>query len=129
MLGHQERLAGRVAALVAELRATGLSRSATAKEVAARTGVDAVNASPLLAALVPDTLTLQRGDPDPDRMREVTATLDGAFDDLARARPSGPQTEAIIEELAVAIGLYGVLDAGVMRMSTSCVCARGVFTV
>jgi len=76
--------------------------------VARRTGVDAVNASPLLAGLVPDTLTLQRGDPDPDRMLEVIATLDGARDDLARARPSGPQSGAIVEELAVAIGLTRV---------------------
>jgi len=76
--------------------------------VATRTGVDAVNASPLLAALIPDTLTLQDGAPDPEGLTQVVATLDSALDDLARARPSGAQSAAVVEELSVVIGLTRV---------------------
>lgn len=73
--------------------------------VASRTGVVAVNASPLFAALFPDTLILTEGTPDPEAMRDVITTLDEAAAALDAARPSGTQSDVIIEELAVAIDL------------------------
>lgn len=76
--------------------------------VASRTGVAAANASPIHAALLPGGFTVLEGEPDPDRVREVIAVLDGALDDLGRAHPRGPQADVIVEELAVAVELARV---------------------
>lgn len=73
--------------------------------VAARTGVIAANASPLLPGVVHGGFVFRNGLPDPVSVRDVIDTLDSALEDLGRSRPECDQADEMLEELSVAIGL------------------------
>lgn len=68
-------------------------------------GVNARNASPLFCAVVPSVADLQSGDPDPDRLDEVIAVLESASNDLEHTRLGTADADALVDGVAVAIGL------------------------
>jgi hypothetical protein len=73
--------------------------------VCTRTGMVALNGSPLVATLFPHQSILRSGRADPDAVLGVLATLDDATADLAGARPEAVDGALVVEELAVAVGL------------------------
>lgn len=73
--------------------------------VCTRTGMVALNGSPLVATLFPHQSILRSGRADADAMVEVLATLDRASADLAAARPTTDDARVVTEELLVATGL------------------------
>lgn len=108
---HRERLvpdAERSASIGRVLEAVGTVHD--------RTGVVARNLSPLLASLFPHQVHLTGGSADPDAVAAVIATLDGARDDLTRARPGAADGATVVEELDVAIGLA---RHGALRMAAT----------
>jgi hexosaminidase len=79
----------------------------------ARTGVPTMNSSPLFNALLPHLPTASFGTAEPDAMAAVIASLDGAVDDLAHARPSAVDGTRVVDELTVATRLARL---GALRM-------------
>ena len=83
-----------------------------------RTGQEAVNASPLVAALFPDQPHLVLGRPDPALVADVVARIDGAIGELGRAAPACGDGEVVVRELTLAArmarhGAWNLLgDAG-----------------
>ncbi len=68
----------------------------------ARTGQEAINASPLAAALLPGQPHLVLGRPDPAAVGDVVDRIDGALVELARARPGCDDAEVVVRELTTA---------------------------
>jgi hypothetical protein len=103
---HDLDLAGAVdRALVGDATATIGRVLEAIGGVCTRTGMVALNGSPLVATLFPHQTILRSGRADPDAMLEVLATLDAATADLAGARPTATDGPIVVEELLVATGL------------------------
>lgn len=71
----------------------------------ARTGQTALNGSPLSAALLPSEPHLVFGHPDPDRLAEVVAAIEGALADVAGAEPTCADARLVTAEVAQAARL------------------------
>ncbi len=65
-----------------------------------RTGQEAINASPLNAALFPDQLHLVMGEPDRDAVHDVVARIAEALDTLGRATPGCDDGALVVRELS-----------------------------
>jgi hexosaminidase len=70
-----------------------------------QTGQQALNGSPLQAALCPRQFQLVTGEPDVEQVREVIAVLEGALADAERARPTASDGGIVVRELRCAIRL------------------------
>jgi predicted metal-dependent phosphoesterase TrpH len=63
------------------------------------TGQQAVNGSPLQAALAPHQVLMVGGEPDADRLSEVEATVRAGIDAVDRARPAAVDGPTVVREL------------------------------
>src|SRR5262249_28480742 len=69
------------------------------------TGVRALNASPLFAALVPSANVRVFGHGDASQLARVVSSLDAARERLAAARPRCADADTVVREVAQAIRL------------------------